>query len=128
PARGRRRLLRPRHAGRLARQRDARAQGLDRGGAVRLSAVFEHALSREGLEFVERLHRELNPRRLELLEARQERQLRLDAGENPGFLPETREIRESEWRVAPAPADLVDRRCEITGPVDRQMLIHALNS
>ncbi len=96
PARGRRRLLRPRHAGRLARQRDARAQGLDRGGAVREGArarvsVAEETLSREGLAFVERLHRELNPRRLELLEARQERQLRLDAGENPGFLAETRD-------------------------------------
>ena len=91
-------------------------------------AELEGLLSPEGLAFVERLHRELNPRRLELLEARQERQLRLDAGENPGFLPETREIRESDWRVAPAPADLVDRRCEITGPVDRKMMINALNS
>ena len=93
-----------------------------------MSLVAQETLSREGLAFVERLHRELNPRRLELLEARQERQLRLDAGENPGFLPETREIRESDWRVAPAPADLVDRRCEITGPVDRKMMINALNS
>jgi len=91
-------------------------------------SVAEDTLSREGLAFVERLHRELNPRRLELLEARRERQLRLDAGENPGFLAETREIRESEWRVAPAPPDLVDRRCEITGPVDRKMMINALNS
>ncbi len=93
-----------------------------------MSAVFEDTLPREGLEFVERLHRELNPRRLELLAARRERQQRLDAGENPGFLAETREIRESEWTVAPAPADLVDRRCEITGPVDRKMMINALNS
>jgi malate synthase len=93
-----------------------------------LSAVAEDTLSREGLEFVERLHRELNPRRLELLAARQERQKRLDAGENPGFLAETRDIRESEWKVAPAPPDLVDRRCEITGPVDRKMMINALNS
>jgi malate synthase len=91
-------------------------------------SVAEEMLSREGLAFVERLHRELNPRRLELLEARRERQLRLDAGENPGFLAETREIREGDWRVAPAPADLVDRRCEITGPVDRKMMINALNS
>jgi malate synthase len=93
-----------------------------------VSTVVEDTLSREGLAFVERLHRELNPRRLELLDARQERQLRLDAGENPGFLAETREIRESEWRVASAPPDLVDRRCEITGPVDRKMMINALNS
>jgi len=93
-----------------------------------VSVVAPETLSREGLAFVERLHRELNPRRFELLEARQERQLRLDAGENPGFLPETRDVRESEWRVAPAPPDLVDRRCEITGPVDRKMMINALNS
>ena len=93
-----------------------------------MSAVFEDTLSREGLAFVERLHRALNPRRLELLEARRERQARLDAGENPGFLAETREIREGDWRVAAAPPDLVDRRCEITGPVDRKMMINALNS
>jgi malate synthase len=91
-------------------------------------SVAEETLSREGLAFVERLHRELNPRRLELLEARRERQARLDAGENPGFLADTCEIREGEWRVAPAPPDLVDRRCEITGPVDRKMMINALNS
>ncbi|HUZ16723.1 MAG TPA: malate synthase A [Gaiellaceae bacterium] len=93
-----------------------------------MSVTAQESLSREGLAFVEKLHRELNPRRLELLEARQERQQRLDAGENPGFLPETREIREAAWRVAPAPPDLVDRRCEITGPVERKMMINALNS
>ena len=93
-----------------------------------MSAVVDETLSREGVAFVERLHRELNPRRLELLEARQQRQLRLDSGENPGFHAETREIRESDWRVAPAPPDLVDRRCEITGPVERKMMINALNS
>ncbi len=91
-------------------------------------SVAEETLSREGLAFVEQLHRSLNPRRLELLEARRERQKRLDAGENPGFLASTREIREGDWRVAPAPPDLVDRRCEITGPVDRKMMINALNS
>ncbi len=85
-------------------------------------------LPQEGLALVEELHRELNPRRLELLAARQERQRLLDAGENPGFLAETRGIREGGWRVAPAPPDLVDRRCEITGPVDRKMMINALNS
>jgi malate synthase len=85
-------------------------------------------LPREALAFVERLHRELNPTRLELLERRRERQRALDAGENPSFLAETRELRESDWRVAPAPPDLRDRRCEITGPVDRKMMINALNS
>ena len=92
------------------------------------AAVGEEILTSEALAFVERLHRELNPTRLDLLEERQERQLDLDAGVNPAFLAETREIRESEWRVAPAPADLQDRRCEITGPVDRKMMINALNS
>jgi malate synthase len=92
------------------------------------AAVTGDVLAPEALAFVERLHRELNPRRLELLAGRRERQRALDAGENPGFLAETREIRESEWRVAPAPADLADRRCEITGPVERKMMINALNS
>jgi malate synthase len=91
-------------------------------------SVVEDVLPREGLAFVEQLHRELEPRRRELLAARQERQLRLDAGENPSFLAETRAIREGDWRVAPAPPDLRDRRCEITGPVERKMMINALNS
>ena len=85
-------------------------------------------LSQEALAFVERLHRELNPTRLELLERRQERQCELDHGANPAFLAETRAVREGEWQVAPAPPDLQDRRCEITGPVDRKMMINALNS
>jgi malate synthase len=79
-------------------------------------------------DFVTRLHRELNPTRLELLERRRERQRALDAGELPDFLEETRDVRESDWRVAPPPSDLQDRRCEITGPVDRKMMINALNS
>ena len=74
------------------------------------AVVGDDVLSREALAFVERLHRELNPTRLELLERRQERQRELDAGVNPGFLAETREIRDGAWRVAPAPRDLEDRR------------------
>jgi malate synthase len=93
-----------------------------------IGAVQEGTVPQEALAFAERLHRELNPRRLELLEHRTQRQLDLDAGENPGFLAETASIREGEWRVAPAPPDLQDRRCEITGPVDRKMMINALNS
>ena len=85
-------------------------------------------LSDEAVAFVERLHRELNPRRVELLERRHRRQLDLDAGALPDFRPDTAHIRESEWRVAPAPDDLLDRRCEITGPVERKMMINALNS
>jgi malate synthase len=85
-------------------------------------------LSDEALGFVALLHKEFNPRRLELLAAREARKVRLDAGELPDFLEETREIRESAWTVAPIPNDLRDRRVEITGPVDRKMIINALNS
>ena len=92
------------------------------------TTVGSEILTKEALAFVERLHRALNPTRLELLEQRRERQLDLDAGESPRFLSETQEIREGDWRVAPAPADLTDRRCEITGPVERKMMINALNS
>jgi len=92
------------------------------------TALGEEILTSEALAFLERLQRELNPRRLELLRRRQERQGELDAGVNPGFLAETRELRESEWQVAAAPHDLQDRRCEITGPVERKMMINALNS
>jgi malate synthase len=89
---------------------------------------LSEVLSPEALAFVERLHRELNPTRLQLLERRQQRQHELDDGASPAFLAETRAVREGEWQVAPAPPDLQDRRCEITGPVDRKMMINALNS
>ncbi|MEX2645032.1 MAG: malate synthase A, partial [Gaiellaceae bacterium] len=85
--------------------------------------MSEEVLSREALAFVERLHRELNPRRLELLERRRERHAALLAGEGPGLVEAP-----GDWRVAEAPADLRDRRVEITGPVDRKMMINALNS
>ncbi len=88
----------------------------------------EDVLTRGALDLVARLQRELNPRRRELLGRRRERQAELDAGALPGFLPETKDIRDADWRVAEAPADLRDRRCEITGPVDRKMMINALNS
>jgi malate synthase len=88
----------------------------------------EEILSPDALAFVVELHRRFDPTRRLLLDARAERQAQLDAGELPRFLPETREIRESDWSVAPAPADLQDRRVEITGPVDRKMVINALNS
>ncbi|MFZ0343166.1 MAG: hypothetical protein WAL31_12640, partial [Gaiellaceae bacterium] len=93
-----------------------------------LAPADEEVLARGALELVARLHRELNPRRRELLERRRERQAELDAGALPCFLPETKDAREAGWRVAEAPADLRDRRCEITGPVDRKMMINALNS
>ncbi|WP_433595703.1 malate synthase A [Lysinibacillus xylanilyticus] len=85
-------------------------------------------LTLEALEFVLALHEKFDARRKELLEARQKRQKRLDAGEKLDFLPETKQIREGDWTIAPLPADLHDRRVEITGPVDRKMVINALNS
>ena len=85
-------------------------------------------LTDDALAFVARLHREFNPTREALLRARVERQGELDAGASPGFLDSTARIRQSEWRVAPAPRDLQDRRVEITGPVERKMMINALNS
>ncbi len=89
----------------------------------------EQVLTEQALAFVADLHREFNPRRQELLQRRVERQRELDAGQLPDFLAETREIREDDrWRVATAPRDLQDRRVEITGPVDRKMVINALNS
>jgi malate synthase len=80
------------------------------------------------LQLVASLHRRFNARRLELLAARARRQRELDTGALPDFLPETAEIRAADWRVAPVPADLQDRRVEITGPVDRKMVINALNA
>ena len=85
-------------------------------------------LTPAALQFIVELHRRFNPKRLELLAARQVRHKQLDAGEKPDFLPATRAIREAEWTVAPIPKDLQDRRVEITGPVDRKMIINALNS
>jgi malate synthase len=98
------------------------------GGVVVTAPADETILTPEALAFVGRLQRELNPARLELLERRRERQRELDSGVLPGFLADTRHVREGDWRVAPAPSDLRDRRCEITGPVERKMMINALNS
>ncbi len=74
------------------------------------------------------LHRRFDCRRLELLSARVERQRRIDYGEMPDFLLETAKLRQSDWRIEPLPPDLLDRRVEITGPVDRKMIINALNA
>lgn len=82
----------------------------------------------EALKFVTDLERRFGPRRRELLAARAVRQNRLDTTERPDFLPQTAGIRDSSWAVAPLPADLLDRRVEITGPVERKMIINALNS
>ena len=93
-----------------------------------ISPAVTAVLTPDALAFVAALHRQFNPRRAELLAARKTRQKRFDAGEIPGFLPETAAIRTADWRVAPAPADLNDRRVEITGPTERKMMINALNS
>ncbi|HMC06738.1 MAG TPA: malate synthase A [Solirubrobacterales bacterium] len=101
-------------------------RGIEVHGAVEDRA--SEVLSNDAVEFVALLHREFNPRRRELLGRRAERQKRLDAGGTLDFLDETREVREGDWRVAPVPSDLQDRRVEITGPTDRKMVINALNS
>ena len=85
-------------------------------------------LNTEALAFLAQLHVRFNARRLELLADRVKRQASFDAGATPDFLAETRAIREGDWKVAPIPADLEDRRVEITGPVDRKMIVNALNS
>ncbi|MGD0444497.1 MAG: malate synthase A [Edaphobacter sp.] len=89
---------------------------------------YAEILTPKAVAFVVGLQRTFNEQRKELLAARAVRQRRLDAGERPDFLKQTKHIREGEWTVEPLPADLLDRRVEITGPVDRKMIINALNS
>ena len=93
-----------------------------------LNAAYREILTPEALAFVADLQRLFNDRRLALLEERQNRQIALDGGDLPDFLPETAGIRNGDWTVAPLPPDLMDRRVEITGPVERKMIINALNS
>jgi malate synthase len=85
-------------------------------------------LTPEAQAFLVALHGRFDGRRRELLEKRKVRQQEIDGGKLPDFLPETASVREGEWTVAPIPADLRDRRTEITGPTDRKMVINALNS
>ena len=91
-------------------------------------AAVDEVLTPEALAFVADLHRRFNPRRCELLAARVTRQHEIDRGVMPEYLPEKEAVRAAEWYVAPAPADLNDRRVEITGPTERKMMINALNS
>ncbi len=94
-----------------------------------VTAEYAEILTPGALQFVATLVREFSGRREELLRRRAERQARLDAGEWPDFLPETQHVRSGDWTIAPLPADLQDRRVEITGPSgDRKMVINALNS
>ncbi|MBA3431195.1 MAG: malate synthase A, partial [Actinobacteria bacterium] len=85
-------------------------------------------LTPEALDFVVRLQREFNGTRESLLSRRAERQTEFEAGAMPDFLPETKNVRDDEWKVAPVPDDLAERKVEITGPTDRKMVINALNS
>src|SRR3954470_7525917 len=89
---------------------------------------LEEVLTPEALGLVATLHRELDATRRDLLARRKERQRELDAGGSLDFLEETREVREGDWRIAPEPDALADRRVEITGPTSRKMVINALNS
>ncbi len=107
-------------------ERDALPEGLD---AVAASPPeFAEILGREALEFVAALTRRFRPTRDALLQRRVERQAAIERGERPDFLSDTAPVRRGDWAVAPVPADLQDRRVEITGPVDRKMIINALNS
>ena len=90
--------------------------------------AYAEILSPEAQRFLLALHEQFNERRLQLLQLREKRQQAIDGGQLPDFLPETKHIRASDWKVAPLPPDLLDRRVELTGPVDRKMVINALNS
>ncbi len=100
-----------------------------RGVAVNgaMKPRFNEILTPDALAFVADLHRRFDETRKRLLALRAERQKRFDAGETPDFLPETKHVRDGDWTVAPIPADLQDRRVEITGPTDRKMVVNALN-
>lgn len=105
--------------------------GTVESGTVELgtdSHGYRDLLTPAALAFLAMLHHRFDPTRRQLLQARQERQARFDLGALPDFPAETRALRESDWRVAPIPSALQDRRVEITGPVERKMIINALNS
>src|SRR5262249_31562074 len=102
------------------------ADGVEILGAV--TPAYSEILTPEAMRFLANLARGFEPTRQERLAARVKKQAELDAGALPDFPPETAEIRAKSWTVAPIPKDLEDRRVEITGPVDRKMLINALNS
>ncbi|WNB92379.1 malate synthase A [Bacillus sp. NEB1478] len=94
----------------------------------KITPAFEKILTPGATLFLKSLHQNFNAARQELLGKRKEKQQEIDSGVLPTFLPETEHIRNSEWTIAPIPDDLQDRRVEITGPVDRKMIVNALNS
>jgi len=115
----------------------AKTQSTPKTAAVRVGGVsirahrgprFDEVLTKEALAFVAELHKKFEKRRADLIDARTKRQSRFDKGELPDFLNETRKIREADWKIGKLPKDLIDRRVEITGPVDRKMVVNALNS
>ena len=106
--------------------RPAYGPGIEIAG--RITPDYAEILTPAALAFAAKLERAFGPRRAELLAMRTARQAAFDAGKLPDFLPETRAIREANWTCAPVPSDIVDRRVEITGPVDRKMIVNALNS
>jgi malate synthase len=95
---------------------------------ARLPAEGERVLTQPAIDFLVALERRFGPERRRLLGLRRERQRAIDAGERPDFLAATQAVRDGDWKIAPLPHDLIDRRVEITGPVDRKMVINALNS
>ena len=117
-------------AGVRRRTTKARTPSLPQGVEItgKLGPRYDEILTPDALAFLAELHRRFDPTRKRLLAGRTARQARFDAGELPDFLHQMRHIREDDWKVAPIPEDLRDRRVEITGPVDRKMIINALNS
>ncbi|MBB6454902.1 malate synthase [Salirhabdus euzebyi] len=103
-----------------------KTKGIDVNGKMRWE--YADILTPDALLFIQQLERKFRSRRTELLQHREERQKQFDLGEYPSFLKETESIRNSDWTISPIPNDLEDRRVEITGPVDRKMVINALNS
>ena len=123
--------IRPRGARRDTRLRTAvKGRRAVPGVTIKAPQVprVDEVLTPAALAFLAELHRKFDPQRKALLAARAQRQKRFDAGELPDFPSATKEIRDREWVVAPIPSDLQDRRVEITGPVDRKMIVNALNS
>src|SRR5690348_1056078 len=91
-----------------------------------ITPEFAEILTPEAISFVANLGRAFSERRESLLQMRVRRQAEIDAGKMPDFIPETEHIRNSDWTISPEPTDLQDRRVEITGPVERKMIINAL--
>jgi malate synthase len=126
-----------RPASKSAARAGAKKKAAAKAGSVRLGGAsirgargprYDEILTKEALAFVAELHKRFEKRRADLMDARLKRQSRFDKGELPDFLNETRKIRESDWKIGKLPKDLLDRRVEITGPVDRKMVVNALNS